>query len=466
MAYTLDFTATIHARFRARVRWGLFALGVVLAATGWGVRWTWQAWYQPTLAERLSQYHPRALMLENLQAKWLEANQAYEAILPWYRLYWGENAAAALSSLLPRASRLPEELVPTIWELKTGGECRLTFQLQFHKSDKLNQLLVARAQLQGMVSPPWKGAVNWKEEDLGGVDRKEISLVFTLAGVDRVSPAPPADLNAAVDFIVKRRTTISGHRFNGRDGVARTMAGMLDEAFLATATQLQLAAPEREAWKTQVERAVDPAAVLREMEAAFSARQQPVPEPITAALEEWTHLATRRWPWQRIRTLEGPDLLAEMNQLEALNNSGLPPARLFAQWTERCQSHRQALAGGLSETDVFHENKALELAAPIFSDWSEDDWEFKPTRDLPLDGLMFVRWTLEVGAADQSKQKINKEPRDFSERLLKLLNLNAGFVMESVRLEFDSAGTSLVHAQVEGRLAVPVDTAQPAFSGL
>ena len=461
MAYTIDYTAAYHARRRV---WAWFFSGVfvlALAGAGKGLLWISSEWMRPTLAYKLEACHRIAVTVEERDSKWKNAVAAYGAIAPWYRLYWRESATAAATNLLDRSVNLPAGLKPVRWELRSGGSCRLIYACAPEESNKktLARIEETGAQLRELVEPWSASATILTPSNLiAGAKEMKFQAEFSLRSTgNKDLPGPPAALSNAVANIAKLRKAVLAHKLKGSGVEDKPVATWLEEARQAAEPLLPEA--ERAQWKTRAERAVDPAMFLKDLETALSQVGAAPPRALKDAATAWDSVALRRWPWQRDKMLDTQGLEADLGRLtNLLARIESMKSSLFDVPLERALGHRDALMAGFTEADLRFGEEEGYLSQWVFPDGSVKAWKFVvPNENQPTQGgLAFKKWTLTVNAAGGAGTG-GFSANDVVARMDRIPSLEAGFVVESLDLDFDPSTAQLKNAVAKGLLAVKAD---------
>lgn len=469
MAYCLDFTAPYHARYQRWmcVAWLLLLMaGAALALAGY---WLYAAWESPTLAQKMSEYSRHAMPLQNLYQKWEQAHTEYQALQPWYRLYWATNATDTAATLLARVQKLPATCQSVQWDLKTGGEGRLLFTWTLDPdSDVLlsDQEASAKTHLLSLADTEWKAEVRRTNPGfLADLQQLELQVSFSLPSVDhRRVPALPPELERAVKKVEDRQDKIMEHLFKGPDGQIRSMSTLIQEAKSAVEALLMPHNSETKRWGQRADQVMDPSALLLVMDKELRGANVAAPAVLQRVQENWDWLAGRRWPWQRVKKLDDLSFVQEINSLSVLNNSGLPMASEFDPVFSRCEELRQALREGMDQDDAFQEGGArkwIESALtglPGIQFTLEDETESH-------DGLILAKWSLNM-ASSSSKDHISVEAAYLIQALSDLVRQEAGFMIDSIYLEFDSRAYTVSTCRVMGLLAIRSGSFTPQLNSL
>jgi hypothetical protein len=461
LPYTIDFTASHYAR---RLVWSRIVLLLVLAAlagVGWGVGWTYRQWTQPTLSQQLSTYQKLAGTIEPLYRHWTACDDAFKTIAPYYRLFWAESVTDALTTLVEGQSRLPPALAPRHWRLTTGGEGVLTYTWRFVEdgTPKWEQCKRATDSLVTMLHA-WAETVKvtCPEGDLMSVSECEIAARFKFSASEYQSPpSPPDKLRNLVDTVKNRREVVQGYTIEGKAPVGRTVRMTLEQARVAVSQVLPDG--QRDTWQEQAARAIDPATVLHDMANAVHAAGVPVPTELTRAQDEWAAVASRRWPWRRIRHLDNTVLRVEIDALQTLIAGGLPPARLFEDLCARVCMLRKALLTGYSVREVFDEGLANRCLERVCNRLPPDTIRGAVHRGSVHDGLMLAEWDLILAPAGGSggARSGRLTTRDVVASIGGIPSTHAGFVIETICLDFEDSpdrGVGVARASATGLLAV------------
>jgi hypothetical protein len=468
MAYTIDFTAHVHARRR---KGGLLlAVCYALAAAGmvYGVRWTKREWLRETLAERLKRAHDLATVVENLHHHWNRSAMLFENADPWYSLYWSESVTNALPVLLDTAGQLAATsgLEPRRWTLKTGGECELNWLLRMRPDEpraRRQQLATVCQQLTERLAR-WDPEVNAEDQQVAVADEIPIKVRFALRSPRfRRFPPEPVALKDAVARLDRQRKMLRAATLDTRkrgQGLARTVNTMLQEALTVALPllQQQAAGTQTRDWRAYAAGALDPGTLLYELEAAVIAAGHPVPSALAKARMEWASLAARRWPWHRRRDLEDSGRLTDdMHALQALIHAGLPPMSIFSAQLAQLHAQREALMSGPTARDVFGDLAAERCLAGIWADWPSQAWRASVTRQPVRDGLMFATWVVEMKSMTHAAGKDYSQClHEVAARFSSITALQYGFEIEKLQFEImvDTRGLRTTEAIMSGLLAV------------
>jgi hypothetical protein len=491
--YCIDYTADVHQRSRWGIRLFLAFLLVALAALGWGGYWTHNEWSRPTLAQQLGAYHRLAGTLEELYAEVVATGDSFDAISPWYTLYWSESVTNVAVHLVEGMERLPDRLTPIRWRLINGGRCELTYKLTFGPGSRREQLDEARGHLKQSLAE-WSPEITGRDTDLADLREVVLSVSFNLrSAAYRKQPDITPSFQRAVNQVKAHRSAVRAFEYYRPGIYNRYLSRKADAKASRTVDSLLLAVrstcehalretsppSEYRDWPDYFERAVDPGALIRDIRSALLAKGIPLPSSLSDWEDTWMQVADRRWPWRRARALDHPGLLADTEQLSALLHGRLPekdstlleeerralllrrlPAiEVFRERTERLALLREALRLAMTEAEVFDERKAQNHLDALFAaGWPEGSWRTTLEKLKRQGDLLPVKWEVRLAPGDAKTVGRNDvDPRRVVERFVEISALRYGFEIEEMDVEMivDRDGRGRVEsAKASGLLIV------------
>jgi len=393
---------------------------------GWGSKKLYNAWSRPTLAQSLKIYQNLSDSLEPLYEQWCHVADEFDTIAPYYRLLWADNAVNSLQILVQRQGAVLPALTPLEWHLTTGGKVELKYELRLSGVGKRAQLASAEKSLQELAFPR-VASVTWQEGDLADIESLPIASSFQLLPATyEKPPAPCVALGQAVTNIRSRIASVLDYSLTQTETVNLALTRLIGEAFSADQMKGQ-------DWIERVENTVDPGALLDDMGQQLTADGRPVPLQLRELRKAWTGIAEQRWPWRRSE-LDNASLRDDIRDLETLVNSDLPPVQLLHPLSARFQVLHRALLNGYSERDVFDDRKAaLRLESEVLHQVGALPI-ITIERPTVASDLLSTQWELTLNASVDSKAGFAAP--DVLAALLRIGNMHAGFVVQSVRLHF------------------------------
>lgn len=443
MPYVIDFTSHKYRRRQLGAQVGSILLIMTLAGAAWVAGWVYRTWHEPTLAERLAEYQALAMEIEPLHAQWQQANTVIGEVAPWYNLLWGESVKEVLKTATDQIPRHPVGLRPLSWDLRTGGACRMIYELEFQGQDRTIQREQTVNYLSTMFER-WKATVKAPGMDLGTLDRIELAVDLNLDKPKQALPPVPEAIQKAVDKIGKRRKSIQGMNIEvGKDGSTTVMDLMAQGAVDSRLSIM----------------AVDPGYAFREGRRNLVKGELAVPQSMEDAEAAWRKFASRRWPWLRERQLDNPDLRREIESLRQIVNAGLPGTRPFRDWIERVENDlRPALLAGFDLEETFNDNVARDRLFESLPGLNQDQFRFFVAQSKTTNGLMLARWELNAGASGGSTgTAVTLDPLEVARTMAGIPDTKLGFVLDRLLVQFGWSarnGLELSKATASGLVAI------------
>jgi hypothetical protein len=457
LSYRLDFTTAIHRRKKRIAFWS--AAGVLCfilggGAAGWKI---YDIWTRPTLAQELVAYHDTVSRIEPVYRRWNELIEAYDAISPWYSLYWADSPTNVLAVLKRFAEHLPANLHPVRFSLRTGKACEMQFLLHLEDVDRIAQRDRAVRALESLFAP-WNPTVTWREQYLGEIQSLPIGVSFDLRGAPFGHPPPPPDdLKQAMKRVETIRDEIRSlniPKCHDRKS-SQPLGSAVEGAWLRIAPDVRAGLLNgKDCWEQRKQHWLDPSRFLTETEDAVLRAGGGVPQELRQTRELWLAHANGRWPWEREKSFHAGRLAEEGRQLSRLVKSGLPPMALFNELHDKCASLVKALQRGWTEREVFHEGVAVRCLKELGGPNSAVNVSPEEMRD----GLMCASWSLVLRPRESGENERVVSLTDFCEIIESLLSVNKGFLIEHIILDFENGSRIASRAQASGLLAVRIDS--------
>ncbi len=485
MAYQIDFTAS---NYTVR-RWRKAILRIsFLAAVGgaaYGVHYVYTTYNEPTLNMKLAEYEAVTHPIEEMNQAWDAAEKEYNSMLRYYRLVWAANPTNFLSVIASsKAPYLRRSFRPSVWTLKTGGECRLDFRYEFGVGDKAEQ---AKGLVSNIVNAVTSivtvvdGKVDVQGvqmENLLNVDDLNITTRFSLTDV-RTFPQKEKILSECVGEIGAMRKKVHGMKVKTKEGGKE---GFSDAKMLMVEYNKSVAGVDKDrlpvVTNINVVGFFDNVDKLIKEHEENNKKEMPEKAKRRDLKAAWDAVGEARWPWRRMRILDNADLVQRTKVLGEVSD-GVKRFKSFLEQRRADYKRRlEPLIDGYDRNDVFNKPfiesdlknrvaKAAGIANAVVS--FRDEQGAEPAvleKDDEKFFFTWVRWTLTVGeesssakatgdkagtgAAEQNLPLTLERLADCAKRVLEQ---GPGYALDSEKISFDGKG-GVSGALFEGLLPV------------
>ena len=485
MAYQIDFTAQNYARRALRKTLLRLLLLAVLAGFAWGVYDVYTTYKEPTLNMRLAEYESVAHPIEEMNAAWDAAAKEYGALVRYYRLIWAANPTNFLAARSSSgAPRLKSGLRPQSWKLTTGGNCQLNYRYVFDASDKAEQVKGLEDDIARSVTSIVQvvgGTVSVQgvqHENLLDVDVLNISAKFALPDV-KAFPVKERLLADCVAEIAALRKKVQETKLIDADkskGAPTTAQGLM-MAYLPRQFSKDKDTGKVRADFPEMASVLNVSGWFNKANQFILKNRIPGNDRERGEIREvWNKVGDARFPWERFRVLDNPELVTRTKVLGSVSDG----VKRFKGFLEKrtadnkkklepfieAYEHGDVFNKPLVESDLKNRVAAavgISSAYVLFKDESgaepailvKDDEKFTFT---------WVRWTLSLGMglgrnSEQTQAEVaaaSNEPitlERLQDCVRRILSLGPGYALDKVTVNFDEDG-NVLSAILEGLLPV------------
>lgn len=361
MSYSIDYTAQVYAVRRAWKVVGVACLVGVLGGIGWGVQWTYKIYIQPTLAERLSEYHGYARNLEDFSATVTKLSGEYEKLMPYYRVQESQSVTNVMPMLATWQATAPAGVVPTSWKLQTGTNCVLNYTMSVNELAKTAQLEEARKWFSSLTNALGVAKVDVKDsiknEDLAKLKEVSFTISFALKNKTLAVPKPAKALSDAEKKIAALRKRLNSVLLGKKNEKDKTLENLLQNELVANPGK-----PERkDYWNTACKKVISPELYWDERDREILVDEKSK----TETRAPWKRISEARFPWSRYRELDNEALAQEVVWLGTLSKK-VNHRSAFDVLEARLEELRYPLSRGFAYNDVFNEHVGERRVAELF----------------------------------------------------------------------------------------------------